>query len=329
MRRSRPAGSVLAVTLLLAGSSCAHRATLPLPRPGGETITLKVAYVVNPRFPGMNAGQITAVLAAARRGARENFGVDVEFLEPEEQSLETLLDRVTSKDRKDWNKLIYDFKSGKGDRTRLTRGYAAAFRSDDESLEEMIAYAEPFLLAPLPGRTYQGFAEAVTATLVTRLDQIKSQKLPDGSDLIDGSLGNEVVFWAYIDRFSCPYDVVITNQLIASAEYVGSSVHTAIRGGITNGITTSNPSSRYGATAIVSTYPIIGEDRVTRTLRGGENYSEADSARFAGFLLVHEIGHQLFQLGHPYGRRSCVMNPPELLHFRDWAEKLSPKDCPK
>jgi hypothetical protein len=326
MRRSL-AGSVVAATVLLAGSSCANRAMLPLPR--GGTATLKVAYVVNPRFPSMNAGQIGIVLAAARQGVRENFGADVEFLEPEEQSLKVLVDRVTSRDRKDWSKLIYDFKSGKGDRTRLAKGYAAAFRSDDEPLEEMIAYARPYLLAPLPGRTYEGFAEAVTATLVARLEQIKSQKLPDGGDLIDGSLGNEVVFWAYIDRFSFPYDVVITNQLIAGAEYVGSSVHTAIRGGITNGITTSNPSSRYGATAIVSTYPLIGEDRVTRTLRGNESYSEADSARFAGLLLAHEIGHQLFHLGHPYGRRACVMNPPELLHFRDWAEQLSPKDCPK
>lgn len=328
MRLRGQARSVLAVTLLIAGSSCAHRATLPLPRLDGETATLKVAYVVNPRFPSMKAEQIGVVLAAARHGVRENFGVDVEFLEPEEQSLKALVERVTSKDRSEWNSLIYDFKSGKGNRTLLTKGYAAAFRGGEDNLEEMIAYAEPFLLAPLRGRTYEGFAEAVTATLVTRLEQIKSQKLPDGGDLIDRSLNNEVVFWAYIGRLSFPYDVVITNQLIASAEYVGSSVHTAIRGGITNGITTLNPSSRYGTTAIVSTYPFIGEDRVTRTLRGDETYSEADSARFAGFLLAHEIGHQLFHFGHPYGRRSCVMNPPEMLHFRRWVEQLSPRDCP-
>jgi len=325
MRRSRLAGSVVAVTVLLAGSSCAHRATPPLSR--GGTATLKVAHVVNPRFPSMNAGQLRAVLAAARQGARENFGVDVEFLEPEEQSLAALFDRVTPRNRSDWNSLSYDFKSGKGDRARLTKGYAAAFRSDPENLDVMIAYAEPFLLAPVRERTYQGFAEAVTATLVARLEQLKSQKLPDGSDLIDRSPNNEVLFWVFIGKLSFPYDVVITNQLIASAEYVGSSVHTAIRGGITNGITTSNPSSRYGMTAIVSTYPVVGEDSVTRTLRGDETYSEADAARVAGFLLVHEIGHQLLDLDHPYGRRSCVMNPPELLHFRDWVEKLSPKGC--
>jgi len=42
MHRSRLAGSVVALTLLLAGASCAHR-TAPI---HGETMTLKVAHVV-------------------------------------------------------------------------------------------------------------------------------------------------------------------------------------------------------------------------------------------------------------------------------------------
>jgi hypothetical protein len=315
---------VLALILLLAGSSCAHRTT-PLP---GETVTLRVAHVVNPDLPRMNTGQLRAMLAAARSGAMQSFGVNLEFTEPEEQPLKALFDRATPGQRRDWNDLSYDFKNGTGDRTRLLRGYAAALRSDDSGLDDLIAYAQPHLLAPVPARSYQGLAEAVTATLLARLDQLKSQKLPDGGALIDGSPDNEVLYWVFIGRLSFPYDVVITNQLIASAEYVGSSIHTAIRGGVTNGITTGNPSSPYGTTAIVSTYPVIGEDAVTRSLRGGESYSEADSARFAGLLLVHEIGHQLFDLGHPYGRKACVMNPPELLRFREWAAQLSPGDCP-
>ena len=293
---------------------------MPPPLPG-ETVALKVAYVVNPGLPGMRAEQLRAVLETARRGVRESFGVDVEFAEPEEQSLRALFDRATPRDRDQWNGLSYDFKSGKGDRTRLVRGYAAALRSDDSSLDDLVAYAQPHLLVPVHERTYQGLAEAVTATLLARLDQIKSEKL------LDASPNNEVLYWAFIGKLSFPYDVVITNQLIASAEYIGSSVHTAIRGGITNGITTGNPSSSRGRTAIVSVYPVIGEDGVTRSLRGGESYSEADSARFAGFLLVHEIGHQLFDLGHPYGKNACVMNPPELLRFREWVARLSPRDC--
>jgi hypothetical protein len=322
--RDRLAGPVVAAMLVLAASSCAHR-TAPLP---GETVTLRVAHVVNPVLPRMNPGQIGAVLAAARRGAMENFGVNVEFTEPEELSLKTLFDRATPRQRREWKGLSYDFKSGKGDRTRLVRGYAAALRSDENSLDDLIAYAQPYLLAPVRERTYQGLAEAVTATLVARLEQLKSQRLADGSELIDGSPDNEVLYWAFIGKLAFPYDVVITNQLIASAEYVGSSIHTAIRGGITNGITTGNPSSPYGTTAIVSTYPLIGEDGVVRSLRGDESYSDTDSARFAGFLLVHEIGHQLFDFGHPYGRPTCVMDPPELLRFREWVGQLSSKDCP-
>ena len=69
----------LAAALLVAG--CAHQAPPPAP---GETVTLKVAYVVNPALPGMSREQLQAVLAVARNGARENFGVEVEFTEPEE-----------------------------------------------------------------------------------------------------------------------------------------------------------------------------------------------------------------------------------------------------
>jgi hypothetical protein len=324
LRPRRRGAPVLAVSLLLAGASCAHQAPAPLP---GETVALRVAYVVNPALPGMNPGQLGSLLAEARQGVMENFGVNVKFTQPEEQPLKVLVDRVTPSQRSDWNGLSYDFRNGKGDRARLVRGYAAALRSDENGLDSLIAYAQPYLLVPVPERTYQGLAEAVTATLVSRLERLGSQKRPDGSALIDGSPDNEVLYWAFIGKLSFPYDVVITNQLIASAEYVGSFVHTAIRGGITNGITTGNPSSPRGTTAIVSVYPLIGEDTVTRGLRGGESYSEAESARFAAALLVHEIGHQLFELGHPYGRRACVMNPPELLRFREWVEQLSPRDC--
>jgi len=309
---------LFAAVLLLAGASCAHRAPPPHPE---STVTLKVAHVVNLGLRRMGSEQLGTMLEAARRGVKENFGVDVAFTAPEEQPLAGLFDRYTPREKDRWNDLSYDFKGGKGDRARLIRGHAAALRSDEASLADLIAYAQPHLLAPVTERTYDGLAEAVTATLLARLERIKSEKL------LDSSPNNEVLYWAFIGKLSFPYDVVVTNQLIASAEYLGSSVHTAIRGGITAGITTGNPSAPRGMTAIVSVYPLIGEDGVTRSLRGDESYSEAESARLAGLLLVHELGHLHFDYGHPYGRKACVMNPPEMLRFREWAERLSPKDC--
>jgi hypothetical protein len=323
-----PAAVFLAATFLLASCISQKDETLPVPSLGTGVIKLKLAYVANPHFPSMTKEQKKLMLVAARLGLKEHFGRDAEFLEADEYPLQALVDRVPSKDWSEWNSRIYDFKSGTGDRRRLNRAYAEGLRDKGDNLDEMIAYAKPFLLAPISERSYEGFAQALTATLLARLEQLKSQKLSDASDVIDRSPNNEYVFWDRVGWLSFPYDVVVTNQLIASAEYIGPSVHSAIRGGITNGITTRNPLSRYGTTAIVSTYPFIGKDAVTTSLRDGESYSDTESATFAGLLLVHEMGHQLFHLGHPYGRRSCVMNPPELLHFRAWSRDLSPKGCP-
>ena len=44
-------------------------------------------------------------------------------------------------------------------------------------------------------------------------------------------------------------------------------------------------------------------------------------------LLVHELGHQLLGLGHPFENDACVMNPPQLLRFKEWLKKLNPDKC--
>jgi hypothetical protein len=170
--------------------------------------------------------------------------------------------------------------------------------------------------------------DALIATQLSRLENLTVQRASDGHPVLDAQPFNEYVYWDVMAERRLPYEVVATNQLIASVEYVGNSVHSALRGGITNGLTTANRASRYKTTAIVSVYPFISEDAVIKALRGGESYRRNDALRFAGLLLAHEIGHQLWHLGHPYGRTACVMSPTPLLHFQRWAEALAPSQCP-
>jgi hypothetical protein len=66
----------------------------------------------------------------------------------------------------------------------------------------------------------------------------------------------------------------------------------------------------------------------TRLLRGGEQYSEEDAAELSGAYLAHEIGHLLFQLGHPFGQKACVMNPVSMLRFQEWFNQINSTDCP-
>jgi hypothetical protein len=246
---------------------------------------------------------------------------------PDVYRIDQVFRRFTPEASAELDKLIYDFKNGTGNRSFLVETFTRDLRDTGNDLGDMIAYAEPFLVEQPQARTYEGLAEALVKTQLTRLEQWKTQKTSDGRPLIDSMPYNEFIYWDAIEQIGFSYEVIITNQLIASTEYANSSVHSALRGGISNGITTPNSASRFGTTSLVSTYPFIGNDAWTQELRGGETYADAAAARFAGYLLVHEIGHQLFHLGHPFGAYACVMNPVQLLRFREWVGKFSAADC--
>ncbi len=318
---------VLAITLL-AGLAHAQQQFLPLPALPEGVIELRVAYVRNPRLPEMTDARLQLLLETARLGVREHFGRDIKFTTPARLSVQDLFQRFTPEDAKLLNSGIYDFKAGRGDDARLRKAYVQGIGRHKDNLDDQINYVRPYLLAPLAGHNIEALSDALMQTHLARLRQFATQRMPDGGLLIDEQPYNEYAYWVSVDFIRLPYEVVITNQLFASAEYYDPEVHSAIRGGITNGIATQNGGARFGSSSMVSTYPFIGEDATTKKLRGNESYSSDDAAKYAAYLLVHELGHQLLHLGHPFGRKACVMNPVELLYFRAWVSQFSAKDCP-
>ena len=319
---------IAAVLSTLVGFAFAQPQTLPLPTLPDGVIELRVAYVRNPRLPEMSDDQLQLLLETARRGVREHFGRDIKFTTPARLSVQELFQRFTAEDAKLLNGGIYDFKTGRGNDARLRKAYVQGIGRDKDNLDDQINYVRPYLLAPLAGRSTEALSDALMKTHLARLRQFAAQRVPDGGLLIDDQPYNEYAYWGSLDFIRLPYEVVITNQLIASVEYYDAEVHSAIRGGISNGITAQNEAARFLSSSVVSTYPFIGNDAATKELRGNESYSGDDAAKYAGYLLVHELGHQLLHLGHPFGRKACVMNPTELLHFRAWVNQFSAKDCP-
>ena len=141
--------------------------------------------------------------------------------------------------------------------------------------------------------------------------------------MLDASPYNEWVYWDTLGYGDLQYDLVITNQFIASAEYYGVDIHSALRGGVTVGTTSYSRTSKFSSYIVMSTFPFLDNSDATKLMRGGEQYSEADAAELAGAYMAHEIGHLLFQLGHPFGQRACVMNPASMLHFREWFDQIN------
>ena len=300
---------------------------VPLPRLPEGPIELRVSYIVNERFPQLSEGELRTLLDSARDTVKAHFGKEVRFTEMRTEPIAALFERLQPVYSR-LQPLIYDFKNGRGDLPRLKKGFADDLRRTGDDLDAMIEYALPYVLHGMRERSYAGLTDALMTTQLARLEQLAKAQALDGAPLIDAHPYNEFLYWDAVGHARWPYEIIVTNQLIASVEYVLNSVHSALRGGITNGLTSTNQHSRLGTTAVVSVYPFYGEDPVTRALRGGESYSREDAARFAGVLLAHELGHQLFHLGHSYGRTECVMNPTPLLRFRPWVEGLAPERCP-
>ena len=80
---------------------------------------------------------------------------------------------------------------------------------------------------------------------------------------------SEWVYWDSLGYGELPYDIVITNQIIANVEYTSQTIHTALRGGLTMGTASYSKTSRYGTYVFFSTFPFTGTNSFLSELRRG------------------------------------------------------------
>jgi hypothetical protein len=289
---------------------------------------MRVAHIVNPRLPRLSRARLYVLLASMARTAREHFGVELRFEDPiEEIPIDKVFAAIPPERVRAAREAIYDFKSGKGDRTRLEREFGKGFRESGQRLEGMLAFARPHT-GPLKEASFESLGRALARMELERIQGWKSVRALDGGPAIDATPYNEFPMWLQVGYTHLPYEILITNQVIASVEYTFPAVHAAIRGGYSNGITTYSSASKFGTTSIWSTFGFTTGDPWVTKMREGETYEGHEAAVLAGIAAAHEIGHQLFHFSHPFGATACVMNPVEMFAYRAWASKLSAKDCP-
>jgi hypothetical protein len=320
----------LLVVALLA-TACATRvqaSVVPLPSLPPGPIDIRVAYAVNPRLPRMDARQLELLLESMQKAVNDHFGVQLRFLPVQVVPISSLFETIPASRRLDASKNIFDFKSGTGNRRRLDLAFGRGFRQAGEPLDEMVEFARPYTGAlSLPD--FKTFGTRMAALQLERIELWRARKALDGGPAIDQEPFNEFLMWLALGYYGeVPFELVLTNQVIASVEYGWPAVHAAVRGGYSNGITTYNRRSRFGTMSIWSTYAFTGNDAQLVQLRNGERYTEEEAARLAGLSGAHEMGHQLLHLTHPYGRQACLMSPVPMFSYREWAAKLSASQCP-
>jgi hypothetical protein len=312
----------------------AQRTFVDLPRIRDNTVSARVVYVENPRFPGVGPDGLRRVLDAAAALVQEHFGVTV--VRAGEIRTMDIADVFAAmvRDRPDgFDDLIGDFRNDRVDWPRVRASLIEQIQRQQDPLSRQIDFARPYLVRPLRAETLQGFADAIIETFRTRLSHWTRARLADGHPVIGWAPGypdlpyNEYGYWALMAKLGIDAEIVLTNQLVASVEYMAVPVHTSIRGGITGGSTEYNPSSRLGASVWVSLFPFLFEDPHIVALRNGERYEINDALTYAGAMLAHELGHLVFQLGHPWSNEACLMRPAAALDFSGWLGELDAARC--
>ncbi|MDP7345089.1 MAG: hypothetical protein QF767_17395, partial [Alphaproteobacteria bacterium] len=276
----------------------------------------------------MSEAQIAVLLEEARQVAKDHFGIEIIFTTPEQISIAELFalrPDVADGEVMEW---VYDFKTNSGKTDLLVADLLARIQNSSAGSEDIYAFARPHLVNPPRSATDHGYAEALTDTLLRRLRVWRVLPAKDKRAVIDDSVFNEWTLWDTLAHGALPYDIVLTNQLVASAEYYGMDVHSALRGGISVGTTSYSRDGPFHTYAFLSTFPFANDYVPILKLRGGKRYGEEEAARLAGAYLAHEIGHVLLHLGHPFNQSACVMNPAQLLDFRTWRDNLDAVHCP-
>ncbi len=303
-----------------------QKSSVPPVKPG-STVQIRVVQAINPRLPRMTPGQIQIMLASAQLTVWKNFGVFVEFTETPETGIDQLFALIPPSVKEARLDSIYDFKSGTGDKRLLAEGILTTLTSRKTKLKDALAFASPYLPKDAQPKTLNALSDLLASTMLERLEQWRHINAPDGAPVLDASPYNEWVYWDTLGYGKLPYDLVITNQFIASAEYYGVDIHSAIRGGVTVGTTSYSRTSKYGSYVFWSTFPFTDNSEPSIRMRSNDQYSGADAAEMSGAYLAHEIGHLLLQLGHPFGQKACVMNPVSMLKFRQWFFQVYSAGC--
>jgi len=327
-----PLASAVAVAWPISALTADPSVTLPTIE--NAEVAPRVIYIENPRFPTVSQGDLRKVYGSAANLVREHFGIVLANPGniPTRHIDNVFSDLMETKPSfiDDW---IGDFRRGKVEWDKVRMSLVKQIKKQKDPLAKQIDFARPYLTEPLEREEMASFVRAVAATFKTRLSHWTKATLEDGFPVIGSVPGrpdlplNEYIIWSYMAKRGFEAEIILTNQLIASVEYWGVPIHTSLRGGITGGSTEYNPSSQFGASVWVSLFPYLSEDPQIKELRGGVSYAREEALNLAGAMLAHEMGHQLYHLGHPWSNEACVMRPAEALDFAAWVGKFDAERC--
>jgi len=300
-----------------------------LPDLSHQPVMLRVANIINPRFKQLSKQQVTNILIRSQQLVKQYFNIDILFDKVDTFDIKTVFDGLNKKLIQERKSEIVDISFiDKQARENMQQALFKTLSLYRDNKNNVIEFAQPYLLhSDRKQKEFIGLSYALTDTLISRLNYWKNQTAEDGQPVLDANGYNQWVWWDSLGYGDLRYDVVLTNQLVASAEKYGMDVHSSIRGGLTAGTTTYSKRAQFNSYAYIMVYPMLNDTDLLTTLRDDETYSDEQIVNYSAALLTHELGHLLLHLGHPFGNKHCIMSPTVMLNYRDWYDHLDASLC--
>jgi hypothetical protein len=326
--RPKIAALLICSTLLFAHGAQAQAPVgklVKLPDPAAA-FKLNVLVVNHPRYPTIDENKLKDILQITSELAKTHFNASLSFNAPEFMSPEQLKSKVSDA-RLAWAKEQVLDLSRLDQVALLSQSIEKDLKQENPGNTEFKQFGRNYLIREPADLTDSAYAQALAATQAALFNQWRRQTATDGTPLLPSDGTESYPFWLTVGYSNLAFEVIVTNQPIISSEKVGNAVHSALRGGVSNGISASSNKSSTGVFSVLSLFPFENTAPATLTLRNNQIYSPELTLRYAAALLTHELGHQLFHLGHPFGNEACIMRPPVRLHFAEWYRKLDAKQC--
>jgi hypothetical protein len=281
---------------------------VPLPKLGDGPITLRVVRAINPRFYALTEAEIAVVLDQVADLVENHFGLEVRFERREDITIADLFAFIPEPASETALSFIYTLLPPGIAPLELVDSVAAQIETGRNSPEDVARYVQPFI-PNASGLEIEQLAEAITNVWLLGLRRWRGLRAVDGDRVINSANYHQIALWGLLGYGDIPFDIIITNQLVASAETNLFAPHAAMRGGLTNGFTGFSRSGKFETFAMVSTFPFAIDLGDLNDLGPDRDFDPSNTTRYAASILAHEIGHLLLHLGHPWTNPACAMFP--------------------
>lgn len=285
-----------------------------------EVRLLQSIYVQNPRLKGIPLAEYRRMLGIMEDAFLREWDIHIQFLDRGRMPIDAYFNTYFEPTAGDtpYKESFYDVE--KNDPMELAAAFKDVWR--EMTLDDLIRSIHGYTgCGPLEqSKTKEELAEGVARCHVSKYKELRAITLEDGQPLLTGAPYEQFLNWEWMSRNQKDYDIVVTNQLIASIETYSPAIHSSLRGGVSTGVTYKSR-TQYDGMVVMSTFPLLSDLRYFYRERrfAGETPEARD---IAGWYQTHELGHLLLQYDHPIGHPGCSMNFAIGFDYRTWYDDV-------